>query len=71
MAITSEKGYQDALSELHSMIECPIDGLYDEDIEKLTSEMHAWEEKNPLKVEENESHKAQLQKLGFWDNYRP
>ncbi len=71
MAITSEKEYQDALSELHSLIDCPIAELFEKDIEKLVSEMHVWEEKHPLKVEENESHKAQLLKLGFWDNYRP
>lgn len=70
MAITSEKGYQDALTELHSLIDCPIAELYEEDIEKLESEMREWEKLHPLpEIEENESHKAKLHKLGFWDDY--
>ncbi|AIW22502.1 hypothetical protein F0267_28270 [Vibrio coralliilyticus] len=72
MAITSEKEYQDALSELHSLIDCPIAELFEKDIEKLESEMREWDKQHPLQeIEENESHKAQLHKLGFWDNYRP
>lgn len=45
MVITSEKEYKEALAELHSMIECQIDGMYTDDIDALVAVMSEWERK--------------------------